>query len=400
MSMHRALRSELGFGAFWLGFSLSVLGDAITRTTLVWYVFNLTGSSVSLGWLSFCFTAPVIVGGMTAGWLLDRYDRRTIMAIDSLAKSVMVTSVPVLAAMDAMPLWYVFAVASVFGFLMMVPLAGVPSLLPALVGRDELNAANALETIGYTAGGVLGPPLAGVLIARVGPLEALYIDGVTYLVFAWAVWRCRPQSEVGRSETGDATGLLAAARVIARSPVLASTTLMYLAFNVGLGALLVVVPVFADSVVGGGPELYGLLLGCIAIGELASSVTIGIVRLPIPEGLAICLAAVLSGIAVAAVAMSPTAVAAAVGLACYGAFSAPLTIWGQTLRMKIIPPGFHGRCFAIMRTLMQSGGPLGGVSAGFAVPALGVRAAIAGIALITCLVGVLGLVIAELRRAR
>ncbi len=88
--------------------------------------------------------------------------------------------------------------------------------------------------------------------------------------------------------------------------------------------------------------------------------------------------------------MSPSAAGVAVALALYGAFSAPLTIWGQTLRMKIIPPGFHGRCFAIMRTLMQSGGPLGGVSAGFAVPAAGVRAAIAGIALLTCLIGALG----------
>jgi hypothetical protein len=169
------------------------------------------------------------------------------MALDSLAKSLLVISVPVLAAMDAMPLCYVFVVAGVFGFLMMIPLAGVPSLLPALVSGDELNAANALETIGYTVGGVLGPPLAGLLIAKVGPLEALYLDAATYLVFAWAVWRCRPRVEVGRSETGQA-GLAAAARVIAHSPVLASTTLLYLVFNVGLGALLVVVPVLADTV--------------------------------------------------------------------------------------------------------------------------------------------------------
>ncbi len=400
MSMRRALGSERGFGIFWLGFSASVLGDAVTRTTLIWYLFELTGSSVSLGWLSFCFTAPVVVGGMAAGWLLDRYDRRTIMAIDSLAKSLVVASVPVLAALDAMPLWYLFVVASVFGFLMMIPLAGVPSLLPTLVGSDDLNAANALETIGYTAGGVLGPPLAGLLIARVGPLEALYLDAATYLAFAWAVWRCRPRPEDGRAETAEATGLLDAARLIARNPVLASTTVMYLVFNIGLGALFVVVPLFADSVLGGGPELYGLLLGCIAAGELASSLAIGFVRLPIPEGLAICLAALLSGGAVAAVAFSPTATGAAVGLALYGAFSAPLTIWGQTLRMKLIPAGFHGRCFAIMRTLMQSGGPLGGLSAGFAVPLLGVRAAVAGIALITCLVGALGLTVAALRRAR
>ena len=400
MSMRRALRSERGFGVFWLGFSATVLGDAITRTTLIWYVFEATGSPVSLGWLSFCFTAPVIVGGMTAGWLLDRYDRRTIMAIDSLAKSLLVISVPVLAAMDLMPLWYVFVVASVFGFLMMIPLAGVPSLLPALVDGDDLNAANALETVGYTAGGVLGPPLAGVLIAQIGPLEALYFDAATYLIFAWAVWRCRPRAEARRPEIGDTTSLLAAARLIARNPVLASTTLMYLVFNVGLGALLVVVPVFADTVLGGGPELYGLLLGSIAIGELASAVAIGSVRLPIPEGLAICLTMFLSGLAVGAAALSPNAAGAAIALALYGAFSAPLTIWGQTLRMKIIPPGFHGRCFAIMRTLMQSGGPLGGVSAGFSVPVLGVRAAIAGIALITCAVGGLGLTIAKLRRAR
>ncbi len=400
MSMSRALRSERGFGVFWLGFSGSVLGDAITRTTLIWYVFELTGSSVSLGWLSFCFAAPVLVGGVTAGWLLDRFDRRRIMAIDSLAKSLLVASVPALAAVDAMPLWYVFVVAGMFGLLVMIPLAGVPSLLPGLVSKGDLNAANALETIGYTAGGVLGPPLAGLLIAQIGPLEALYIDAATYLIFAWTVWRCRPRSETGQPRSGEATSLLAAARIIARSPVLASTTLIYLAFNVGLGALLVIVPVFADSVLGAGPALYGLLLGCIAVGELVSSVSIGLVRLPISAGLAICLALLLSGAAVAALTVNPDAVRAAVALALYGAFSAPLTIWGQTLRMKIIPPGYHGRCFAIMRTLMQRGGPLGGVSAGFAVPELGVRAAIAGVALVTCVAGSLGLTVAELRRAR
>jgi predicted MFS family arabinose efflux permease len=400
MSMHRALRSERGFGVFWLSFSLSMLGDAVTRTTLIWYVFDYTGSSVSLGWLSFCFAAPVIIGGMTAGWLLDRYDRRKVMVLDALVKAVLVISVPALAAFDAMPFWYVFVVASIFGFLMMVPLAGVPSLLPSLVGNDDLDAANALETIGYTLGGVLGPPLAGLMIARVAPLDALYIDAATYLAFAWAIWRCRPRIDPRDPDSGDAASLIAAARLIGRNPVLASTTLMYLVFNVGLGALLVVVPVFADTVLDGGPELYGLLLGCIAIGELLSSITIGLVRLSIAAGLAICLALMLCGAAIAAVAISPTTAVTAISLTLYGAFSAPLTIWGQTLRMKVIPPAFHGRCFAIMRTLMQSGGPLGGLSAGFAVPVLGVRFAIAAVALITCLAGGLGMTIAELRRAR
>lgn len=400
MSLQRALSSKRGFRIFWLGFSLSVLGDAVTRTTLIWYVFELTGSSVSLGWLSFCFTAPVVMGGITAGWFLDRFDRRAIIVLDSLAKTVLVISIPVLAALHAMPLWYVYLVASLFGLLMMIPLAGVPSLLPSLVEGDDLNAANALETIGYTMGGVLGPPLAGLLITQIGLLEALYLDAATYLVFAWTIWRCEPRAEERHADTGDAAGLLAAARVIWRSPVVASTTVMYLIFNIGLGALLVIVPIFADQLLVGGPALYGLLLGCIAVGELASSLAVGVIRMPIAEGLAICLAALLSGLAIALLALSRDPLIAGLALTLYGAFSAPLTIWGQTLRMKIIPPGYHGRCFAIMRTLMQSGGPLGGLSAGFSVPLLGLRTAVAGIALITCLVGSLGLTIAELRRAR
>ena len=385
---------------FWLGFSVSMVGDAITRTTIIWYVLDRTGSSVMLGWLSFCFAAPVIVGGFTAGWLLDRYERRTIMVVDSLAKALVVASVPMLAALDAVPLWYVYAVAGLFGFLLMIPLAGVPTLLSALVDGNDLDSANALETIGFTASGVLGPPIAGLLIARIGPLEALYVDAVTYLVFAWAVWRCRPRAVETRTDASDSTDILSAARFILRQPVLVSTTLMYLAFNVGLGALLVVVPIHANEILGGGPTLYGLLLGCLAAGELAGSVTVGIVRLRIAAGTAICLAFILSGSAVATVAVSPHTAVTAVGLALYGAFSAPLTIWGQTLRMKIIPPELHGRCFAILRTLMQSGGPLGGVSVGFAVPVTGVRAVIAAIASFTCLVGVLGLTIADLRKAR
>ena len=402
VSLAATLRSGRGFGFFWAGYCATVIGDAITRTTLIWYVFEATGSSVSVGLLSFCFTAPVIVGGLLAGWLLDRFDRRAVIALDSLAKGLFIIAVPLLAAFDLLPLWLVYAVASLFGLLMMVPLAGVPSLIPSLVRAEQLNSANALETIGFTVGGVVGPPLAGAIIALVGPLDALYLDALSYAVFAWTVWRCSPAAEPAADDDAvrPGAGLRGAARLIFRNPVLLTTTLMYLGFNLGLGALLVMLPVYAASLPGGGPALFGLLMAAIAIGELVGSVAAGHLRLPVAVGLAICIAMLASGASLVFLGAVPSIFAALAGLALYGLFSAPLTIWGQTLRMKIIPAHYRGRCFAIMRTLMQSGGPLGGLGAGFALPLVGITAAIAGIAGLTCAIAGYGLSVRPLRRAR
>ena len=400
MSFARTLRADTGFGVFWLGYCFTVIGDAITRTTLIWYVFEETQSSVAVGWLSFCLTAPVLLGGMVAGALLDRYDRRYVIATDSMLKAALVVSIPILSSLGLLASWYIYAVASLFGFLMMIPLAGVPSMLPALVEKEDLNSANALETIGYTSGGVVGPPLAGLLIVILGPLEALYIDGVTYLLFGFAAWKCRPRDERRPVVTEDRARLWDAARLIFKNPVLSSTTIMYLVFNLGLGSLLVLIPVFTETLLLGGPELFGILLGCIAGGELLGSIATGQLRVPLAEGLSICIAAILSGLSLAIAALFPQTVVVGASLAFFGFFMAPLTIWGQTLRMKIIPREYHGRCFAIMRTLMQSGGPMGSVAAGFAVPVIGARAAIAGAALIACAVGLSGLMVRELRRAR
>lgn len=400
MSIRRVLASRSRFGAFWATFSLSVLGDAITRTALVWYVLTQTNSPVALGWLSFWLTAPVIVGGLLAGWLLDRFDRRKVMALDSTIKVAIVASLPFIASMGMLPLWYVYFAAAALGFLMMIPLAGVPSLLTAMVETEELNAANSLETIGFTFGGVAGPPIAGVLVVLVGPLDALYVDAATYLAFAVATMRCRVREETPDETKESGVSLVAAARVVFGDPVLLSTTVMYLMFNIGTGALLVVVPVLTGSVLGGGAEIYGVMLACLAVGELAGSVAAGNIRLPVPEGIAICLAAILSGVGVAIAAVGGGILGVGIGIALYGAFSAPLTIWGQTLRMKIIPRGYHGRCFAIMRTLMQSGGPAGGLSAGFLLPVSGPRIVLSSVALLTILIGAFGLSIPRLRTAR
>jgi hypothetical protein len=92
----------------------------------------------------------------------------------------------------------------------------------------------------------------------------------------------------------------------------------------------------------------------------------------------------------------PVAVA---GLFLLGAFSAPMTVWAQTLRMQMIPPELHGRAFALLRLLMQAGNPLGAALSGALFPLLGLLGLIAASAVVIGMPGAAGLAVRDLRLA-
>ncbi len=172
---------------------------------------------------------------------------------------------------------------------------------------------------------------------------------------------------------------------------------MFMIFNVGEGFLSVWLPLFADRILRGGPELYGVLLGALAGGEVIGSVLSGSLVFPLSLGTFICLAQILAGVSLSLFLPGPTIWWTIVGLALFGLFSAPLTIWAQTLRMQIIPEQLRGRTFALLRTLMQSAGPLASGGAGLLLPALGMPAMIVLSAVLIGIPGVFGAGVKQLR---
>jgi MFS family permease len=391
---------ERAFRRFWLGFTFSILGDSMTRVALTWHVYETTGSPSALGWLALCYTGPVVVSGFLAASLLDRWDRRMVMTVDCLVRGLVMAAIPALHLTGHLALWHVYAAAAAWGALMMLTLAGTPALLPALVPRRHLGTANALETLSYTLVGVIGPPLAGLLAPRVGAPNLLIVDVCSYVVFAAAVVAGRPAHEPTRRRPGAATGRLGdVARFLARHPVLVSTTLMFMAWNIGYGALYVWLPVVAAQRLGGGAGLYGALLGAFAAGEIGGALLAGGLALRLALGTLICSAQALSGLALMPVAVAPALATGFFGLGLYGAASAPLTIWAQTLRMRILPEDMRGRAFAVLRTIMQGGAPLGGLAAGWLLARVDVRLVILLSATLAGLPGLLGARVRALREA-
>jgi MFS family permease len=396
---YRTLFQNESFRRFWFGFTFSAVGDAMTRIALIWFVYQSTDSPQAIGILLLCYTGPVVVGGLFAGALLDRFDRRIVMLIDNVFRGAVVASIPVLYFSGHLALWHIYLVAGVYGCFMMISLAGGPSLIPGLVSPSQLATANALETLSYTLSGVIGPPVAGLLIARFGAPSVIVIDALSYAAFALALMSVNVKVEHNtRAQAVNATYRFRdAISLLLQNQVLLSTTLMFMLFNVGEGFLSVWLPLFSVQTLRGGPDLYGLLLGALAGGEVIGSVLAGSLVLPLSLGLLICLAQVLSGVSLVLLLLSPGIGGTIAGLTLLGFFSAPLTIWAQTLRMQIIPERLRGRTFALLRTLMQSTGPLASGGAGVLLLVLGIPAMIGFSAALVGLPGMFGSTIKQLR---
>jgi MFS family permease len=389
------------FRLFWFGFTFSVLGDALTHVAFTWFVYDLTHSAEALGLLMLCYTGPIIVGGLVAGWLLDRFDRRTVMIADNLVRGTAVALIPLLYTFGQLQLWHIYVVAAVYGLFMMIGLAGNPAFVPDLVDASQLDTANALETLSYTLGGVIGPVIAGLLISSIGAPYVILIDAASYFVFALLLSRIptpgRPVPTATSPERKYSIGH--AVRLLLHNPILLSTTIMFLFANIGGGGLISVwLPILSDKVLGGGAELYGFLLGVSSVGEVIGAVLAGSPILRLAVGARICVAQALAGLTLLLLLLPNTAVAA-FALVLFGAFSAPLTIWAQTLRMQIIPEDLRGRTFALLRMLMQSGNPIGGALAGLLLPIVGIPAMIALSALLLGTPGALGFSVKALRTA-
>ncbi len=388
----RLLRNR-PFASLWAGSTVSAIGDAMTWVAIAWLGFERGGAGLVAA-LVVVSTAPVFLGGLVMGVALDRFERRRVLLAVNTVLGLTVAMVPMWTVLSgaAAPTWLLFVVGGLYGLLKMANWAGVPSLIPDLVGAEELDTANAMESATFGIADVAGPAVAGALIGLIGAERVLAVDAASYLAFVvclTGVPRRRPSVDGGAARPH--APLRPAFAFIRRNPPVRATTLMYMVLNAGESMLIVLLPVYTRDVLHGGPRTYGLLVSVFAIGTLAGTVIAGAVRWPWPLGRSISTLAALSGGAFAFLAFQPGAAGTAATLAVAGLLASPLTMWAQTIRMRVIPADLRGRVFGMIRTLIQSTPPIGAAAAGALVAGPGLAASLAVMAGTICLPGLAGL---------
>lgn len=410
MKRYWKLLRERDYALLWGGATVSALGDGMSFVALIWLLIERGGTSADIGLLSAVYTAPVIVGGIAAGVILDRFDRRRVIAADNVIRGLAIASVPIADALGVLTTAQLFVVAAVYGLLFMTSIAGLPSLIPALVAEEDLNTANAMESITYGIAGLIGPALAGLIIVAIGATAVLAVDAATYAVFVVCLLlmrkggtspeiRAAEQRQAGapgRPPTSAGVGIGPAVRFILGAPAILAITLMYMCLNVSGGIGSVLIPIYARDVLGGGAPTYGLLISLLTAGELGGLLVIGAIHWRWPLGRSIAVGALASGLVWFVLLFRPGLPLIGVVLVASGIAESSLTPWAQTIRMRLIPPHMRGRVFALLRTSMQSTRPVGAIAGGFLLVGGDLTPAIVAAALLIAVPGAVGLFVPAL----
>jgi MFS family permease len=378
------------FGRLWAGRLASLFGDAFALIALPWFVLEVTESGTATAGILLSLQLPAILTSMVIGSLIDRFQPRTIITIDNVIRTLIIGLIPILYWFDALELWLLFLLTFLAGMLEPATEVGARSILPELVGDEDLDAANMLWSFSINLSLIIGPAVAGVLVASFGGPSALLIDAGTFAVMAIlavtlpTLKRSNAGAEVSISER---LGL----RQLWGMKVLRYTTLLSLVFFFSYGPLEAALPLYSDAVLRTDAGGYGLLWSALAVGALIGTLSSTTLSRHLRLGVALPLIALLWGASLLPMVFINQLWSACGLLFLGGLMWGPYTPMETTLLQRNVPRAQLGRVFGARSTLLIGGSPLGLATGGLLLAFVPSTSVIALSAFACILVGLSGL---------
>jgi MFS family permease len=271
--MLRAL-GHRNYRLFFSGQSISLVGTWMTRIATSWLVYRLTGSALLLGVVGFAGQIPSFLLAPFAGVLVDRWNRHRLLVATQVLAMLQSLALAVLALSGRINIHHVIWLSLFQGLINAFDMPARQAFVVEMVERrEDLPNAIALNSSMVNAARLLGPSAGGVVIAAVGEGWCFMIDAVSYLavIASLLLMKVTPRMTKPISEAKMLRQLAEGFRYAARfAPIRKVLTLLALVSLVGM-PYTVLMPVFADEVLRGGPNTLGLLMAASGVGALAGA---------------------------------------------------------------------------------------------------------------------------------
>ncbi|MEE1761319.1 MFS transporter [Streptomyces sp. SP18BB07] len=363
--------------------AVTLSGSAVSTIALpALAVLELRASTTEVAVLAFLGQLPNAVA-LWAGALSDRHPKRPQLIASDLAAGAALVTIPAAALVGVLTVGQLCAVAVVLGAAKVVHDAAAISLLPAVVGPDQLHDANSKIGAASSVADSAGTNVGALLVGAIGPARSVLVDAVSFLVAAVLIWRMRiPEAATApRARTGLTRDIAAGVRYVARQPTIRTVIAALSTLSFGLAIMNTYWAYYLLDRLGASPSAFGVIMGVGGAGGVVGALLAPWIAARIGIGPTIVV-----GFAVSPVAQVPL-LCAGPGLRWQIVLAATLAVqlfWAtasgtsqRSLRQSVCHPAFQGRMQSASTTLTAGTRPLAAVTAGGLVLLLDVRATLA-----------------------
>jgi|WetSurMetagenome_2_1015567.scaffolds.fasta_scaffold09364_7 MFS family permease len=378
------------FKLFMGGQVISLVGTWMQTVAQSWLVYRLTGSSFLLGSVAFVSQIPVFLLAPIGGAVADRFDRHKVVITTQIVFMVLAFTLSLITILDAVQIWHIFLLSSLIGVVTAFDMPARQSFIAQLVDKKDLMSAIALNSSMFNSARIIGPAIAGILVAIVGEGWCFFANGTSFVAVIVGLLMMKVSVPINAQTPGSTLNrTLEGFRFVRRTAALRNLLLL-----LGLASVMgmpytVLMPIFARQVLGSGARGLGILLGATGVGALLASISFaartnvkGLGRLLGTAlagfGLSLILFAFSRSFWLSVLLLLPAGFCQMMHLACT-----------NTLLQTMAPDRLRGRLMAIYSMMLIGMAPFGAFFSGLAAQKLGapVTVSLGGAG---CLLGALG----------
>ncbi len=383
----RALRSR-NYRLFFTGQSISLVGTWMQQVAMSWLVYRLTGSAFLLGVVGFVGQIPTFLLAPVAGVLADRWDKRRLLVATQTLSMLQAAALAFFVLAGTVQVWQIVTLSLILGIISTFDIPARQSFIVEMVdNREDLGNAIALNSSMFNAARLIGPSIAGLLVAAVGEGICFIVNAFSYLAVIVALlamhltpgkpekaWR-HILHEL-REGVGYAFGF---------SPIRSILLLIALVSLMGM-PYSILMPVFARDILHGGPHTFGFLMAASGCGALASTVYLASRKNVLGLGRIIVIATTLFGAGIIAFAFSASLPLSLLFLCLTGFGGMALIASSNTILQTIVEDDKRGRVMSLFTMAFIGMAPFGSLIAGALANTIGARNTLL-IGGVSCLIG-------------
>lgn len=367
-----ALRSR-NYRLFFFGQGVSLIGTWMTQTATIWLVYQLTNSALMLGIVGFTSQIPSLFLAPFGGVLVDRFNTHRILVIAQIFAMMQSLTLAVLALTGTIHIWHFIFLSLFQGVINAVDAPARQAFVPEMVEkRDDLASAIALNSSLVNGGRLIGPAIAGFLIAGIGAAYCFLIDGLSYIAVIAALLAMQLKPKKITVKTGNILQRLQEGFVYVYNFAPIRSILLLLAlFSIMAMPYVTLVPIFATKILAGNAQTLGFLMAASGVGAIGGGIYLSTRKTVVGLGDIIAAAPAICGVGIIIFAVSRILWLSILMSAIIGLGSILTISSSNTVIQTIVEDDKRGRVMSLFTMSFLGMVPFGNLLAGFFADRIG-----------------------------